>query len=133
MAKPTRSYFETLTNLVQNALDKITLNRLDFNPERVLWEVHGSQGQYHIRFKEVHTKAERLYSYYVIRNNEVIVGFDNYPDRHVLRQKYGKDFSKHLFEQVPHKHGFCKTTIELTEEINVVMFLKYLKENIMGR
>ncbi len=85
-------------------------------------------GHLHIRLKEIHTSTERLYSYYVLKENEVIVGWDNYPDRQVLRQKYGRDFHRHLFESVPHKHGFRKTTLELTEEMSVAVFLEYFNE-----
>lgn len=126
MAKPPRSYFDSLTRLVRTVLETIALNRLDFNPDRVLWEIHGSKGEYQIRLKEIHTLAGRLYSYYLIRHNDVVVGFDNYPDRQVLRQKYGDDFQQHLFEQTPHKHGLRKTTLELTEDMSVEAFLAFI-------
>ncbi len=130
MAIPTQDYFAELSSQIQNVVESISLKRLEMNPERALWEIHAFLKSHHIRFKEIHTPAERLYSYYVIRNNEVIIGFDNYPDRHVLRQKYGDDFHKHLFEAVPHKHGFRKTAFELTEEMSVSGFLTYLTETL---
>ena len=126
MEKASQLYFATVTQLVYDALDKIEVERLDRNPERALWEVHGMRGPYHIRLKEIHTQTERLYSYYILKENEVVAGWDNYPDRQVLRQKYGKDVHKHLFESIPHKHGFHKATIELTEEMSVALFLQYV-------
>ncbi|MDI6791283.1 MAG: hypothetical protein QME81_00210 [bacterium] len=128
MAQPTRSYFATLTNLVKDVLDKISPRRLDYNPNRALWEVHGSLEQFDIRIKEIFTQSGRIYSYYVISEGEVVVGFDNYPDRRMLRQKYGRVFNVHLEELIPHKHGPRKMTFELTEEMSVEMFLNYLQE-----
>ncbi len=69
-----------------------------------------------------------MYSYYLIHDNEVVVGFDNYPDRRALREKYGQNFKFHLSELVAHKHGPRKETLELTEEMTVEKFLEYLKE-----
>ena len=131
MAQPTQNHFETLTDLAQNALDKVSLSRLDFNPDRAIWEVHGSLGEFEIRLKEIFSQAGRMYSYYVIKSGEVVVGFDNYPDRRALQQKYGQDISAHLSELVPHKHGPRKVSLELTEEMTVEAFLEYLREQVI--
>ena len=100
MAPPTRDYFTTLTNLAQSFLDEISFNQLNLNPERAVWEVHGSVGKYQVRLKEIFNQSGRMYSYYVITGGEVVVGFDNYPDRRVLREKYGRDFKVHLSELI---------------------------------
>ncbi len=92
MEQPARRYFETLTSLVQEALYEIRFNRLHFNPDRVIWEAHGSLECFDVRLKEIFTRSGRMYSYYVIKGNEVVVGFDNYPDRRALRQKYGRGY-----------------------------------------
>ncbi len=126
MAQATRSYFTTLTVLAQNALDRISLDRLDFNPDRIIWEVHGSSGQFDIRLKEIFNQSGRMYSYYVLDDNGVVAGFDNYPDRRALRLKYGQEFKFYLSRLIPHKHGPGKTTLELTEEMTVEAFLDYL-------
>lgn len=101
MAQPSRRYFAALTDLVQAALDEIRFTRLHFNPDRVIWEIHGSWGEFDIRLKEIFTGAGRMYSYYAISDGRVVVGFDNYPDRRVLRQKYGADFTTHLSQLIP--------------------------------
>ena len=92
MAQPARRYFTTLTALVQDTLDTIRLDRLHFNPDQVIWEVHGSLGEFDIRLKEIFTQSGRRYSYYVVKAGQVVVGFDNYPDRRALRRKYGERF-----------------------------------------
>ncbi len=33
-------------------------------------------------------------------------------------------------ESTPHKHGFRKTALELTEEMSIAEFLEYVKTNI---
>ena len=131
MAIPTRRDFETLKERVYETLDAIRVNRLDVNPDRALWEIVGAFGAYEVHIKEIYSLTGRMYSYYVIRENEVIIGFDNYPDRQVLQQKFGKESKKHLFELVPHKHGRGKATLELTEELSLFKFLAYLREQIV--
>jgi hypothetical protein len=132
MAQPTRRYFTTLTDLAQNSLDKISLRRLLLEPDRVIWEVHGSVGQFDIRLKEIFNQSGRMYSYYIISAGQVVVGYDNYPDRRALQQKYGQGFTAHLSELIPHKHGVRKTTLELTEAMTVEVFLDYLHREIIG-
>jgi hypothetical protein len=55
-----------------------------------------------------------------------VVGFDNYPDRRALQQKYGQNYKAYLSELIPHKHGPGKTTLELTVEMTMEQFLNYL-------
>ena len=132
MAQPTRRYFTTLTGLAQNALDEISLQRLHLGPDRDIWEVHGSVGQFDIRLKEIFNQSGRMYSYYIINAGQVVAGFDNYPDRRALQQKYGRGFAAHLSELIPHKHGVRKTTLELTEVMSVEAFLDYVHKEVLG-
>ena len=76
MAQPTRRYFTALTGLAQNALDEISLQRLLLGLDRVIWEVHGSVGQFDIRLKEIFNQSGRMYSYYIINAGQVVVGFE---------------------------------------------------------
>ncbi len=131
MAQPTRRYFETLTSLVQEALYEIRFNRLHFNPDWVIWEAHGSLECFDVRLKEIFTRSGRMYSYYVIKGNEVVVGFDNYPDRRALRQKYGRGFRAYLSQMIPHRHGAHKSTLELTSEMSAELFLNYIRQKIV--
>ncbi len=128
MARPARNYFITLTNLIQSTLDEVSLTELDISSERAIWKIHGTVGEYKVRFKEIFNQSGRMYSYYLIHEDEVVVGFDNYPDRRSLRKKYGPDFKLHLLELIAHKHGPRKETLELTEEMTVEKFLNYLKK-----
>jgi len=126
MDQPTRRYFETLTDLIGKALDNIRLNQIESDSRRTLWELHGSLRESDIFIKEVFIQQGRMYSYYVIRQGEVVVGFDNYPDRKALQLKYGLGFTSHLDELIPHRHDKNKTILELTEDMTVEKFLKSL-------
>jgi len=132
MAQPTRRYFATLTALVQKFLHNVSFQRLNSNPDRVIWEVHGSWERFDIRLKEIFNQSGRMYSYYVLKEDGVVVGFDNYPDRRALRQKYGQDFTAHLSELIPHKHTAHKATLELTSEMSVEGFLDYFRAKVIG-
>ena len=131
MAQPTPEYFAALTELVEQTLDKISLKRLEYNPQRALWEVHGVMAQFTVRCKEIFIQAGRMYSYYVIEGDNVAMGFDNYPDRQALQQKYGQAFMAHLDELIPHKHGPGKTTLELTEDMMVERFLSVVCQELL--
>jgi len=131
MAEPARRYFETLNELVETALDGITLKRTDFNPKRSIYEIHGSFGKFQIRIKEIYMQSDRMYSYYVLFENRVIVGFDNYPDIKMLQLKYGKYFVKHISELIPHKHGQNKEICELSNEMFIETFLDYVKKELI--
>jgi hypothetical protein len=126
MAPPSTGYFKKLTDLVRSRLSQVDFERLDINSARVVWEVHGSLDQLSIRFKEIFNQSGRIYSYYVIQQGTVLVGFDNYPDRRALEYKYGKQFTKHLSELIPHRHGHRKIALELTDEMTVDQFLNFL-------
>ncbi len=127
MAQPPRHYFTKLTNLVGSAFNKVTLSRLDYTPQRTIWEMHGSHNEFDLRLKEIFDQSGRLYSYYVLKAGEVVAGFDNYPDRRALQEKYGQSFKTHLGELIPHKHSYRKETLELTEEMRVETFLGYFQ------
>ncbi len=131
MEEAARKYFETLNKLVEADLDRITLKRTDFNPKRSIYEIHGSLGSLQIRIKEIYMQSGRMYSYYVLLENIILVGFDNYPDIKMLQMRYGKDFRKHISELIPHKHGQNKEICELSNEMFIETFLDYVKKEFI--
>lgn len=66
----------------------------------------------------------------IIKEDSVVMGFDNAPDIKALKLKYGKDFIYHLNERIPHFHGKEKKRTELTEEIGFNEFLEKIKSMI---
>lgn len=130
MAQSTRDHYAALTAQVAATLDTISFKRFEYNQQRTLWEVHGTWGKYNVRFKEVRSAKGRMYSFYVIDTSNVVIGFDNYPDRQALYAKYQEAFASHLDELIPHKHTANKKTLELTKAITVDTFLDYLRKEI---
>jgi len=74
-----------------------------------------------------------MYSYYVIQRGHVVVGYDNYPDREALQQKYGAAFTVHLDELIPHQHGPRKATFNLTQEMTVEDLLATIRQELLTR
>jgi hypothetical protein len=132
VAKPTYDYFASLITLVESRLDQVKLKRIEYNPQRALFEIQGSLANFDIRIKEIYSNKGRMFSYYIIEDRRVLVGFDNYPDRRALTQKHGEAFSEHMDELIPHKHGVDKLTLELTDEMSVEKFLAYVNDELMG-
>jgi hypothetical protein len=119
-----RRHFAAVIDLARQKLDQVEIVQEDISPARAILELHGLLGSYDIRIKEIFSAEGKLYSYYVLREGQVVVGFDNYPDRRVLREEFGRQFVAHLHERVPHRHGQGKGSVEATEECDVRTFLE---------
>jgi len=85
------------------------------DPARSILSIEGCFARYRVFIRETVSPAGRRYSYYVLEQTRVLLAFDNHADRHSLRLKYGSEFTDHLYELVPHRHGPGKATTELTE------------------
>jgi hypothetical protein len=94
--------------------------------DRAILTIEGRFDGYRVVLKEVVNPQRRRYAYYVLQGERVILGFDNHVDRTALRMKYGDDYTAHIFDLIPHRHGPDKTTTILTEPWNAVRFLQDL-------
>ena len=121
-------HFATVIDLARQKLDQVEIVQEDTSPARAILELHGLLGSYDIRIKEIFSAEGKSYSYYVLREGQVVVGFDNYPDRRILREKFGRQFTAHLHERIPHRHGQGKSSVEVTEEYDVQRFLEVISE-----
>jgi hypothetical protein len=117
-------HFAAVIDLARQKLDQVEIVQEDISPARAILELQGRLGNYDIRTKEIFSAEGKLYSYYVLREGQVVLGFDNYPDRRVLREKFGRQFAAHLHERVPHRHDQGKSSVEVTEECDVRTFLE---------
>lgn len=131
MATTPTNNFPDLIKIAREKLENILYERIEQNQQRAIYEIHGVWKNYDIRLKEIYSNEIKMYSYYVLQHRRIILGFDNYPDKQVLKQRYGQQFSKHLSELIAHKHGLDKQTIEMTEEINVIEFFKIIEYTLM--
>jgi len=124
-------HFATVIDLARQRLDQVEIVQEDISPARAILELHGLLGSYDIRIKEIFSAEGKLYSYYVLHEGQVVVGFDNYPDRRVLREKFGRQFAAHLHERIPHRHGQGKSSVEATEEYSVQRFFELVGEMLV--
>ena len=121
-------HFAAVIDLARQKLDQVEIVQEDISLARAILELHGLLGSYDIRIKEIFSAEGKLYSYYVLSEGQVVVGFDNYPDRRVLREKFGRQFTAHLHERIPHRHTQRKSSVEVTEEYGVKRFLEVISE-----
>ena len=128
MDEAIRSYFENLREYINQHFNNVHIVRYSSTNERTLIDVYCSFRSYRIRIFELIDGIGRSYAYYVFQNDEIIAGFDNAPDGAALRQRYGRDFSRHRRERIPHLHGRGKHILSLTDEINCEEFLNWLRQ-----
>ena len=117
--------------LFSTAFDRVSVLRREERPDRSLLEMWGWWGPYRVRFLEVlPIGGPRKYAYYVLKEEAVVVGFDNASDPRVLRLKYGKDAARHQGEQVPHMHGSGKVMLQMTEEMGCGDFIAWVQVHL---
>jgi len=121
-------HFAQVIESARRVLEPMTIIQHDLDPDRGIVEIHGRFGALDVRIKEIITTESRLYSYYILSEGTVVVGFDNYPDRRVLRERWGEEFAAHQHEHIPHRHGQNKLTVAITDEYSVKRFLAELPD-----
>lgn len=130
MVQTPAEYLDGVTAVFFRAFPPITVKR-DERQGRHLLEMWGHWGSFRVRLLEViGVGIPRKYAYYVLDGERVIVGFDNAPDPGALRLKYGRDFVGHRHERVPHQHEVGKTVLQLTDEMNCVSFVEWVRDNL---
>lgn len=97
-------------------------------PARAILRLEARYGLYRIVVTELIDSSARKYRCYALRDNIVEVGFDNPPDPHALRLKYGRIGEQHVGELVPHMHLANKTELRLTNELNFQDFVAWLTQ-----
>lgn len=127
MARALDAGFADIIALARARLTQVRIDE-DVALERAILAIEGRFGAYRVVLKEVVNPHRRRYAYYVLHDERVIIGFDNHTDRTALRLKYGEDYSAHIFDLVPHRHGPDKTTTILTEPWDAVSFLQELDQ-----
>ena len=118
---------QILATLEQHFTD-IQVKEYDVSASRALLQVVCAFGDMQIAVTEVIAPTVRKYSYYLRRGSAVLLGLDNAKDHSALRLKYGKNFTHHVQERVPHLHGKNKQTVELTGEKTVEDFVRMVLE-----
>ncbi len=115
--------FTEIINLAKNRLKNVEIIENDISIQRALLKLKGDFNAFSVRITEIIDKKKRKYSYYVLKENEVIFGYDNAPDIRALKLKFGDEYHKHLNESVPHYHGKNKKEIKIGNEIQFEDFM----------
>lgn len=131
MGKTPIEYLDDVMTSFTAAFLDVTVVTRDNRPERCMLEMWGKFGSYRVKLLEVVTASlRRKYAYYVLKDNRVIVGFDNAPDIHALRLKYGSDYKFHRRERIPHRHTLDKAKVELTDEMTCNDVIAWIQNNL---
>ncbi len=126
MDEDTRAHFETIAAFARSRLEQMRVVQFDITASRSILEIHGKFRDCDVRLKEIHAPSGSLYSYYILEQGVVVVGFDNYPDVRVIKAKFGNQYKKHLGALVPHRHSREKKSVDLLET-NAREFLENLE------
>lgn len=116
------------------ALAQATFEQVDYTtdatPKRAILRLNAKYGQFRVFVTELFSDGLRKYRYYVLYGDWVEAGFDNSPDSRAIRLKYGKIGKEHAGKHVPHLHQEDKTKLSLTEEMDFIAFVNWLKANV---
>jgi hypothetical protein len=120
-------HFEQILILARRHFAPVEIVRQEVSEQRAILKFRARRGERQVAVTEVFDQSRRWYSYYLYTSRQTLVGLDNSPDRAALRLKYGKDFSQHLYESIPHWHT-DKQSLELTDEKTFDDFVKMVLE-----
>lgn len=121
-----RRHFDQIVTAAKSLLNNIKIEE-DISVKRALLKISGKYGSFEVKVTEIIDEKKRKYAYYLINKGVVEYGCDNAPDIKALKMRYGKDYSRHLHEPVPHSHDKGKKTIELTDEMDTKEFFEKIK------
>ena len=111
-----RMHFDEIKSVVERIFSTVEMILDDISIERAILKLKASKGDYTIAITEIVTATARKYSYYLLHQEQVIIGLDNSPDRKALQLKYGNSYVSHLNEVIPHEHSQGKKSLKLTAE-----------------
>lgn len=125
--------FDDLIALAHANFDNIH-SVVDTTPSRSILRLTATFADYRIVVTELHRivvtelrgEVMRKYSYYLLADDIVIVGFDNSADPRAIRLKYGTIGQEHVGNLVPHAHYENKSRLVLTEEMTFQDFVTWV-------
>lgn len=121
---------DELIELAFQILSDVQVLRHEVSIERWRVDLTGSFGDYTVHISEISAMNWRKYAYYVLKDNSIVVGFDNSPDVYAIEMKYPEEPQAHRHERVPHRHGANKSELVLTNEMTFERFIEWLKTNL---
>lgn len=122
-------YLDGLIAKICRSFDDVQVLRRDETQEVQILDVEGVYCTYRIVISEILSPEGRKYAFYVLDESDaVIVGFDNSPDHKVIRMKYGDQYRQHIGERIPHRHGYRRRGVQVTSEMTLEMFIRWVEE-----
>jgi hypothetical protein len=128
MDRDIRAHFESVIELARARLTNVRVAQNDITIHRAILEIHGKYNNVDVRIKEIYSQTGDLFSYYVLQDGTVLVGFDNYPDVIVIKAKFGNKFKQHLDARISHRHGYGKQSVVIVAEQTAKDFLANLEQ-----
>jgi len=118
-----------LIELLEGAFEEVHIIQRRATEALFLLRAECRYRNFRVKITEIVDNQGRNYSFYLLRGDTVIVGFDNSEDRRAQILKYGKrNWKKHFRERVPHLHTFDRKEMRLTDEMSVVDFITWLRD-----
>ena len=131
MAESLPATFADIITAFQAVVQNVMIVRQEVDSQRAFLQLRGQYQDYQIHLREIlRANGSRKYAYYVVREGQIIAGFDNAPDPRALHLKYGPAYVHHRSEAVPHFHALNRRDIELTAEMKCTTFLQWLEQNL---
>ena len=119
-----------LIELLESAFEEVQIIQTRATEALLLLRAQCRYRNFQIKVTEIVDSSGRNYSFYVLADNRVVVGFDNSEDRRAQALKYGKrNWKAHHKERVPHQHTYLRASLLLTAEMSIADFVKWLQDN----
>ena len=130
MEKKVEYCFERLMNLIYQKFQEVVIIKKDITSEVFILEVNCVYKSYKIVISEIVDPKGRKYAFYLLKDNLIIVGFDNSPDYRTIKLKHKENYKKYYYERVPHQHTYNKEELYLTQEIQLEDFINWLEKKL---
>jgi hypothetical protein len=113
-------------------LTDVHIIRQDVDEGRALVNFEGKWREYRVTVQEIHrADGSMRYSYYILnKNNRLVCGFDNSPDRSAIQLRYGLDWIAHQHEEIPHQHDANHKVTLTATPMTFETFVEWLRGNL---
>lgn len=121
---------DRLIELLESAFDEVRIIQTRATEALLLLRAQCRYRNFQIKITEIVDSLGRNYSFCVLADDRVIVGFDNSEDRRAQALKYGRrKWQPHYKERVPHQHTYQRASLLLTPEMSIADIVKWLQES----
>ncbi len=120
-----------LIELLESIFEEVRIVQQRATEALLLLRAECRYRKFRVKITEIVDGQGRNYSFYLLRGDTVVVGFDNSEDRRAQIMKYGKrNWKKYFRERVPHQHTYDRKEMRLTEEMSVPAFIAWLRDHL---